>query len=503
MFSQTLDNDKGYDNNRNNNYGNTTAAYADAEPVVVSADNGESNPFLVKKQPTRCRDPLFAVLFLVNVAAIVGVTIKYSGDVIKSFTSAVDADADADANADANAEEVDYTGLIYTAIATAAIATGLSAVTMQVMICIPGILIKAALFFNIILSGVVAALGFLYGGVIAGCIGLLFFALMLCYARAVWSRIPFATANLKTGCAAIRANCGVTIIAYLITAVAFAWAVLWSLCMAGVQDKLYKCDENGENCTNPNYGLLFLLFVSFFFTHQVLQNCVHVTVAGVTGTWWFNPKESGFCSGSVIGALGRTLTTSFGSICFGSLLVAIIQAVRQLAETARQNDDVGQLIACCVDCILSCLQSILEYFNKWAFVYVGLYGYGYCEAGKNVIQLFKDRGWEAIIADDLVGMVLFMVSLIVGLVTGGIAMLFETNTDWFDGWPYDHAKWVAFAVGFVVGLVLCSILMSVIASSVNSTIVLFAEGPAEFEKNHPELSAEMREAWQSAHPGCF
>ena len=36
-------------------------------------------------------------------------------------------------------------------------------------------------------------------------------------------------------------------------------------------------------------------------------------------------------------------------------------------------------------------------------MYVGLYGYGYLEAGKNVISLFKNRGWEAIIADDLIG----------------------------------------------------------------------------------------------------
>lgn len=499
MFSQALDNNKDYDNGRTDPYGNTTAAYADAEPVTP--DNGESNPFLVKKQPTRCRDPLFAVLFYANVAAIVGVTIRYSDDVMKALRSDSSAnDADANMNG-ADTEEDDYSGIIYTAIVTAAIASALSAATMQVMICIPGILIKAALFFNVALSAAAAALGFIYGGVIAGIIGLVFFALMLCYARAVWSRIPFATANLKTGCAAIRANCGVTVIAYFITAVAFAWSFLWSLCVAGVQDKVYKCED--DKCSNPNYGLLFLLFVSFFFTHQVLQNCVHVTVAGVTGTWWFNPEESGCCSGAVFGALGRTFTTSFGSICFGSLLVAIIQATRQLAESARQNDDVGQLIACCVDCILSCLESILEYFNKWAFVYVGLYGYGYCEAGKNVIQLFKDRGWEAIIADDLVGMVLFMVSLIVGLITGGIAMFFEETTGWFDDYPHDGAEWVAFVVGLIVGLVLCSILMSVIASSVNSAIVLFAEGPAEFEKNHPELSAEMREAWQSAHPGCF
>lgn len=67
---------------------------------------------------------------------------------------------------------------------------------------------------------------------------------------------------------------------------------------------------------------------------------------------------------------------------------------------SRENGDAG-ILACIAECLLSCLAGLVEYFNKWAFVYVGIYGYGYIEAGKNVIQLFKNRGWEAIIADDL------------------------------------------------------------------------------------------------------
>jgi hypothetical protein len=81
-----------------------------------------------------------------------------------------------------------------------------------------------------------------------------------------------------------------------------------------------------------------------------------------------------------------------------SLLVAILEALKALAQAARANDDSG-IGACIAECILGCLASILEYFNKWAFVYVGVYGYSYLEAGKNVFTLFKNRGWEAIIAD--------------------------------------------------------------------------------------------------------
>jgi len=57
------------------------------------------------------------------------------------------------------------------------------------------------------------------------------------------------------------------------------------------------------------------------------------------------------------------------------------------------------------------------------------------------------------------------------------------------------------SIGFLVGLVICSVLMSVVGSGVNTVIVLYAEAPAEFQQNYPELSNQMREAWQKVYPG--
>jgi hypothetical protein len=71
---------------------------------------------------------------------------------------------------------------------------------------------------------------------------------------------------------AIRANLGVTIFAYLFTLFQVGWGVLWSIAFAGTFDATYGCDANQANCSgSPNYGFLFLLFVSFYFTQQVLQ----------------------------------------------------------------------------------------------------------------------------------------------------------------------------------------------------------------------------------------
>jgi hypothetical protein len=71
---------------------------------------------------------------------------------------------------------------------------------------------------------------------------------------------------------------------------------------------------------------------------------------------------------------------------------------------------------------MSCLQNVIEYFNVWAYVFVGIYGYTFLESGKNVINLFKTRGWTTIITDTLAGSVLGMLSGGVGLITGLISL---------------------------------------------------------------------------------
>ena len=132
---------------------------------------------------------------------------------------------------------------------------------------------------------------------------------------------------------------------------------------------------------------------------------------------------------------------------------------------------------------------------------MGVYGFGYLEAGKSVFQLFQNRGWEAIIADDLVGNALGLVSVIVGGIMGALSLLFVEFTGWFDNAGGGSEKLIAFLIGFVIGLAVCSILLSTIASGVNTVIVMFADSPGELQRNHPDVSQKMRETWSSIYPG--
>lgn len=123
------------------------AAKPDSDFVVATAVGDNSNWTQVtsleaKKQPTRCRDPLFAVLLYANVAAIIGVAIKFGSN---PFTT----EDPVENQTDETNIDLDYTGVLYTCLSLAGFAVVLSAIMLQVMVCIPGMLIKIALLFNV------------------------------------------------------------------------------------------------------------------------------------------------------------------------------------------------------------------------------------------------------------------------------------------------------------------------------------------------------------------
>jgi hypothetical protein len=167
-----------------------------------------------EKQATRCRDPFFALLLYVNVAAIIGVAATYGPAAVDSATPNSSGD-------NTNA----YYGYVYAAIICAFISFFASAGGVMVMMCIPETLIKVALIFVVIMAGVMMVMSFLSRAIFAGIMGALMFAFSLCYARAVWSRIPFATINLVTAITAIKSNWGIVFYACKYSCLSF---VSWS-----------------------------------------------------------------------------------------------------------------------------------------------------------------------------------------------------------------------------------------------------------------------------------
>ena len=388
------------------------------------------------------RDVWFAVAFVAHLAAVLGTSWVLGPAAWQSMRE--DSQIDQDGNGDGsdgsdtapnntNATPGADFWITVVTIATIAAPT-LSILTLGVMSRNAAALIRASLWFSVALCGMAALLflplappaGILYA-VLAGCLA--------CYARSVQHKIPFAACNLTCAIRAIRANLGIALVAMGILVALVGFACGWSLAFAGVMN-LDAVKEPATGSIDPpsddmelnglGAGLALLFLLSFYWTHQVLQNTLRASVAGVVGTWWFTPLEaSSFCSPAVRDSVLRSSTYSLGSIAFGSLIVAILQLLRSVLRSAAndRNSRSNGILQCIAACILLYLERIVEYFNKWSYIYVGLYGYDYITAGRKVIGLFKERGWNTIIADNLVNRLLGIVCLAIGLCTGVITLL--------------------------------------------------------------------------------
>src|SRR5436305_6702037 len=94
------------------------------------------------------------------------------------------------------------------------------------------------------------------------------------------------------------------------------------------------------SCDEPTlYIVLAYLVFSFYWTSQVIKTIVHVTDSGVFAAFYFlegTPQGTG--SAPTLNSLKRACTTSFGSVCYGSLIIAIINTTKFILRTIANSD---------------------------------------------------------------------------------------------------------------------------------------------------------------------
>lgn len=337
-------------------------------------------------------------------------------------------------------------------------------------------------------------------------------AINVWYIFSVQDRIAFATANLKIACKAVETHRSIIGVALLLLLKQLIWISLWTIAAVGIyqmfrdgDDKCAQLEKQGQLCGGtPASVAFFFLILSLAWGQQVIQNLLTCTTAGTVASWWYQQNPQAVVSGSFY----RASTTSFGSICFGSLLVAIIQAMRtmaQMLEHKSREESRGGLacVACLLNCILGCLQDVMEYINKWAFCYVGIYGFDFQSSGKAVMHLFKTRGWTAVINDDLTSSALGFGALGVGFVSCGIGLLIAklAPSEWFAILPNSTVKFASFGgISFVIGFAMAIVISTVVTTALHTIFVCFAEDPNAFQQTHPDHYSQLVYAWKQFHP---
>jgi len=366
-----------------------------------------------------------------------------------------------------------------------------------------GKMIKVTLIISIVFNLIYALISFLISPILGGI--MLVFAIIYCLCWWFWKdRIPFAKVMLKTVTMVTRKFPATIAVGFIGCFIGTLWYIL--ICVTLIASMTYYGSKNDTTSGLLSYVVYFFIIFSFFFSSQVINNTVHVTISGVFATFFFqgvvepgSKEVEVSVSNPTVKSFKRAITTSFGSICFGSLVIAIIRTLQTLARSAKNeaaddNDFALAIIACCIECILDCIGDIIEYFNIYAFTEVAIYGKSYCQAAKDTWTLCKSHGIEALINDSLIDNVLTIGSVCVGclstVITVGIGLLMMQIRN--------VAALIIFGIlAFFIGMLIFSVIAEVIGSGVATTFVCICEDIEAIHYTQPELYTKVKETYSS------
>ncbi|KAI9671034.1 MAG: putative choline transporter, neither null mutation nor overexpression affects choline transport [Alyxoria varia] len=339
----------------------------------------------------------------------------------------------------------------------------------------------------------------------SGGIVFLLFGIMTVFFFISWiPRIPFSVVMLQTTIDVSKKFGHVYLVSLIGGLLAVAFGAWYSVTLVAVYVKYEpgnastgsnpSCSNGNGGCSNAKViGLLAFITFAMYWISEWLKNTIHVTISGVYGSWYF--LGNNFPKGATRGSLRRALTYSFGSISLGSLIVAIINFIRQLISAAQRSagqdgNMVGYAIFCVLQCIVGLIDWAVQFLNRYAFSHIALYGKSYIAAAKDTWKLIKDRGIDALVNECLVGPVLSMGALFVAYACALLAYLYliftspEYNRD--GGFTP-----VVVAFAFVVGLQIAHIFTTPLSSGIDTIFVAMAWDPEVLMRQHPDLYAQM------------
>eukprot|EP01059_Diplonema_ambulator_P027443 TRINITY_DN4555_c0_g1_i1.p1 TRINITY_DN4555_c0_g1~~TRINITY_DN4555_c0_g1_i1.p1 ORF type:complete len:526 (+),score=93.63 TRINITY_DN4555_c0_g1_i1:59-1579(+) len=176
--------------------------------------------------------------------------------------------------------------------------------------------------------------------------------------------------------------------------------------------KSYGCSwDAATNCTGQGYdvqeasryAMIYLVFM-LFWGMMFLQGLARTTISGAIAEWYFTRDKKSIPCGNSFKYLGWCLTYHLGSIALGSLLIAIFKFVNWVLAKAQKEADncVVKIIVGCVQCICGCIERIIAFVTKFAYVYIAMHGGSFTKAAKDVKNLFSRSRFGSIFMSDLI-----------------------------------------------------------------------------------------------------
>jgi choline transporter-like protein 2/4/5 len=201
-----------------------------------------------------------------------------------------------------------------------------------------------------------------------------------------------------------------------------------------------------------NYLYSYHLF-GLLWSNAFIQGVGIMTIAGAVSKWYWAPfdivtedtdgdgdidendkkvKKAVVTGFPVAKSFWRTLRYHMGSIAFGSLIIAIVQAIRivfayitKQAEGIQGESKIKKIILAIINCMLWCLEKCVKFISKNSYIYTAIKGTSFCWSAFQSFRLIFNNLARFGMTTGISEVILFLCKLtvIVGSGVGGYAWI--------------------------------------------------------------------------------
>ena len=133
-----------------------------------------------------------------------------------------------------------------------------------------------------------------------------------------------------------------------------------------------------------------------------------------------------------------------GSVAFGSFIIAVFEFVRAImkyveskCKEATQGNAAAQSMVkfffCCIQCCLACLECIMKFINRNAYIVIAIDGSSYCTAVMRAVKLLTTNILRVAVVNTVGDSILFIGKLAIAFGSGLIAYLYLDSATYKEG----------------------------------------------------------------------
>jgi len=212
--------------------------------------------------------------------------------------------------------------------------------------------------------------------------------------------------------------------------------------------------------------LIYHLFGLLWFNAFVIASTQFI-LASSTALWYFSQGTGQEAPKSIRTSVKRLFRYHFGSIAFGSLILAIVQMIRiilaymetQAKKMAGKESKIVQYTLKCLQCYLACFERFIKFLNKNAYIQIALSGKSFCGAAKDAFFLILRNPLRMGVVTSIGGIFVLFGKIFIAALTALGAYLVLDNWSYFSEKIYTPLipTIIIFVIAYAIGAIFMTV----------------------------------------------